>query len=261
VSDGEPDPRDISAVLDFDEFELDSVDMGWRAFVAELQPSIVESPAEREDDDGDASLSPGDPPSAPDAPADIPEAPWRTGTIRNELGVPLDIGQVWVRWTPARAEADPWLAQAVAGFEPLDNPAGQAAAAWLRNRSLVEFGSVATRLMVVDRVVEGFYSLAASQVEIKTRDRLGMTRSRTQPAALVQWLAKRRGSSVSGWEILAHAIGTALKVSEDLGLVAIVLEPYDEASADIWRADPYRFKTSRTTGPGGTPRLWRSLIR
>jgi len=114
--------------------------------------------------------------------------------------------------------------------------------------------------MIIDDVLEGFYSLAASRVELTTSHRRNVGEQPVQPAALITWLAKRNGSQVSGVQLLTHALGTALKVSEDMGIVAIVLDPYDEGSAEVWRSEPYRFRTSRTRGADGSVRLWRSIL-
>lgn len=178
----------------------------------------------------------------------------------------LDVGQTWYRWSPARAESDPWLLDAVEAFNPVDTAkgaaAGKAAAQWLRERSLGDFRTTKTRLCVVDGVVEGFYSMAASQVELRTSDRTSdMGQHPIQPAALVTWTAKGRSNRISGWHLLSHAAATALKVQEEMmGCVALVVDPYDAAAADVWRRQPYHFRTSRTRGPNGVPRLWRALL-
>ncbi len=196
----------------------------------------------------------------------LPRAPTAlTDETKKRLLMPdLDIGQVWVRWTPDRAERDPELCDAVASFHPVDSEkarqAGEAAATWLRERALLDYRSTVTRLLILDGVLEGFYSLTSSQVELRTSHRKDMGQHPIQPAALVTWLAKRDGAKITGMQLLAHAVGTALRVSDHMGVVALVLDPYDEAAADVWRAPPYNFKNSRTLGPDGTPRLWRTLL-
>jgi hypothetical protein len=125
----------------------------------------------------------------------------------------------------------------------------------------MNYRSSVTKLMIVDGVLEGFYSLAASRVELRTSDRRDIGEHPVQPAALVTWLAKRTRARVDGKQLLLHAVGTALKVGEDMGVVAIVLDPYNEAAAHVWRKAPYNFKNSRTLAPDGSPRLWRSLLR
>lgn len=172
-----------------------------------------------------------------------------------------DRGQLWVRWTPEVADREPDVAAAVESFEAVDTEAGRAATAWLKERALLDYRSSVTHLMIIEDRVEAYYSLASAQVELRQSDRRKVEAEHpVQPAALITWIAKHRYAQTSGIEVLAHAAGTALNVAEHQGVVALVLDPYDDDTAEMWKRPPYRFKPSRTRAPSGRPRLWRSLL-
>jgi hypothetical protein len=183
---------------------------------------------------------------------------------QGQLTQGLDVGQVWVRWTPEAAE-DPVLAAAVADFKAKGNSeAARAATAWLKERSLPNYRTTVTWLMLneAEDFVEGYYSLASSQVELRTdhRKALGPTEYPIQPAALITWIAKDGRAGISGKQLLAHAVAVAARVARLQGVVAIVLDPFDDGTAKIWKAAPYNFKTSLTRSADGRRRLWRHLV-
>lgn len=183
---------------------------------------------------------------------------------QGQLTQGLDVGQIWRRWTPEAAE-DPELAAAVAAFDAKGNTdASKAATSWLKERSLPNYRTTVTWLMLNDSedFLEGYYSLASSQVELRTahRKKLGPSEYPIQPAALITWIAKDGRSSISGKQLLAHAIAIAARVSRWQGVVAIVLDPFDEGTAKIWQSEPYNFKTSLTKSSDGRRRLWRHLV-
>ena len=92
-----------------------------------------------------------------------------SGEEQKKLVGNLDTGQVWVRWTPELAEEEPTIAAAVANFEAKGMTEGKAAASaatfWLRYRSLPNYRTTVTWLMLSaeEDFVEGFYSLASAQ--------------------------------------------------------------------------------------------------
>lgn len=171
-----------------------------------------------------------------------------------------DVGQIWVPWDPETAFGDERLARAVSEFEPVPNPAGWAAARWLREDSLASYGVTVTYLVLVGMRVEGFYAMCAGEVELPTKQRrdLGLSHPR-QGVALIVWLARCEGSRLSGQEILAHAFMRAKYVARIQGLAGIAVDPFDAETAAVWRAEPYEFLKSQTKLPNDLKRLWRPL--
>jgi hypothetical protein len=203
----------------------------------------------------------------------------------------VDRGETWARWYPSRAREQHEWVQAVQQFQAMDTEAGREATRWLKEDSLLNHGSTVTRIMLLEGRVEGFYALASAQVKLFSRDhktllkgslyREGLTMADagafrlkpTQPASLVAWIAKREGSEISGAEILWHAAKTALKIAEEQGNIALVLDPWDDITAErVWSKPPYNFKPSaplkafesgdseQTTQPPRPRRLWRTLM-
>lgn len=166
-------------------------------------------------------------------------------------------GEDWIRWTPETA-AEPDLADAVASFEGVDVPAGRAAAEWLRERALANHGSTVTYLMVVGGRVEAFYAICSASVQMTMRHRkeVGAGPHPSQPASLIAWLSKARDSDVDGETILLHALGVAQAVLDLQGNKVVVLDPYDEATADLW-AERHQFR--KTKADEGVTRLWHPL--
>jgi len=154
---------------------------------------------------------------------------------------------------------------AVQAFRSLDVPAGQRAAWWLRTEALLNHPSTVTQLLVVQGQVEAFFALCSATVKLSERHRkpvVGAERVHrvppSQPAAKIAWLAKRRGSYVSGHEILLNAVGTALEIIEyGQGQIVIALDPVDDATEHFWRSR-YGFKTSQPAD--GRVCLWRTLL-
>lgn len=157
-----------------------------------------------------------------------------------------DGGAAWVRLTREviadLAEDAHLLTDAIKEFEAVDKPAGREATDWLQRDALDWDGTTLTYLMLLDRRLEAFYASASSSVMLSQRDRkrargakrLPVSIPPRQPATLIAWLAKRRGASTSGLTVLEHAFSTAVQVSELQGNVALVLDPFDDATAELW---------------------------
>jgi hypothetical protein len=192
----------------------------------------------------------------------------------------FDDGEVaWVRLTPEviedLGEQRDLLLDAVEEFDSPAYEAGLQAAAWLRERALDEYGSSVTYLMLLDRRVEAFYAIASAEVLLTGRDRKRLFRrsgretyeiSPRQPASLITWTAKRDGGEDGcGERIMGHALATAWEVAELQGNVALVLDPYDHATAEMW-SDFAFLDFRRSADPRGRseagariPRLWTPL--
>lgn len=154
----------------------------------------------------------------------------------------------WVRLTPEvvedLGENRHFLLDAIEEFESLDNPAGCAATAWLRNDALAWHGTTLTYLMLLNRRIEAFYAATASSVLLSQRDRRRVRGDvpsglpPRQPATLISWLAKDRGAVTHGLTVLHHAFAVALQVSELQGTIALVLDPFDDPTAEMWMRMP-----------------------
>lgn len=158
---------------------------------------------------------------------------------------------LWVRWSPAAQAAYGWVEQAIAGFDPGPLAAAQAAARWLREDGLG--GESQPYLALVDEDLVGFYALTVGQVVLSGghRKKLGVTYS-TQGAVLLTWIAKSSRHEFDGRLLIADAIGIALEVAAKASATVLALDPYDEATSDMWktRCAMRESRTELRTRPG-----------
>jgi hypothetical protein len=151
---------------------------------------------------------------------------------------------LWVRWNPAARATYSWLGQAIADFDPGPLAAAQAAAKWLREDGLGDESQ--PYLAVADQAIAGFYALTVGQVILSGhhRKKLHLTFS-TQGAVLLTWIAKSAQHEFDGGVLLTDAIGIALEVAEKASATVLALDPYDRATADMWKTR-YAMRESRT---------------
>jgi hypothetical protein len=169
-------------------------------------------------------------------------------------------GSRWVTLSPRTAT--PAVLEAMAAFQPLDHPAGAAAARFLNEEAVVNHTMTRTHLLIDRDRVEGFVSLCSGSVRLSRRSirSLGLrTTIRTMPAVVLTWVARDRDSSVSGQELVETAFGLARESAENIGVAAFVLDPWDERVAEMWRSEPYPFRDSEQRRRGRPPRLWAPL--
>jgi hypothetical protein len=170
----------------------------------------------------------------------------------------------WVRYTPSEVERRPELAQLVAAFQPLDYPAGHAAQHFVQNEALDNHGSTVTHLLVgLDRV-EGFIATNFTEVMLTPEQSgtLDLPHRTRLPAFRVAWVAKHRETAASGLELMAAAYAMAEESLAYGGVVALVVDPYDAALAEKWKAEPYYFEESKERTRDGVPRkLWTPIQR
>lgn len=167
----------------------------------------------------------------------------------------------WRIWCPAEAgNAD--VAQAVEKFEPLRHPAARAATAWLKEEALATHPFTLTYLYMLDRRVEGFFAICSASVELRQSHRKQLAPEvslpPTQGASLIAWLAKHRDTAMPGEKIVDFAFSIAAKVAEQQGTTALVLDPFDDATASMWLAR-YEFRESATKIREDQRRLWMPL--
>ncbi|HET8862296.1 MAG TPA: hypothetical protein VFM94_03500 [Solirubrobacterales bacterium] len=182
---------------------------------------------------------------------------------QNALHTTKAVAQPANRWVRlSRQTATPELIEAINTFEPLDFPAGKAAAGFLKDEAVVNSTMTKTHLLVAENRVEGFISLCSGSVKLSERSirSLGLrTTIRTMPAIVLTWIARHRGSSTTGLELVETAFGLARESAENVGVAAFVLDPWDAKVADIWRNAPYPFRDSEQKRKGKPPRLWTPL--
>lgn len=170
---------------------------------------------------------------------------------------------VLVHWRPAVARAVPELRDAVMRFDPGDREAGQACAHWLRERALQEPPEAATRLLVQDGRVLGFFALTNGHAELRRDDReaLGLTYV-TQPAVVLAQVARAGSEPGVGEDLLLIATAVARRAAEFSAATVLALDPYDEPTSIMWQ-ERFGFRESAKPGPGrpaALKRLWVPLV-
>lgn len=167
------------------------------------------------------------------------------------------------RWvTLSRVTATAELIEAMDAFQPLDCPAGRAAAEFLSDEALTNSTMTRTHLLATDDRIEGFISLCSGSVQLSERSirSLGLrTTRKTMPAIVLTWVARHRESPVTGRELVETAFALARESAKNVGVAAFVLDPWDEKVAEIWRNDPYPFRDSEQKRKRKPPRLWTPL--
>jgi hypothetical protein len=169
--------------------------------------------------------------------------------------------RAWIEWTEEVAERRPDIRRAVETFQPVPIEAGQAAARWLKEHSLHP-GSK-TYMVFVDGRLQGFYAVTMGEALLRSSHQkdLGVEHPR-QGAVIITWLAKANDAVITGEELLLHAVGTARQAAHYVDAQVLALDPFDEATAEVWRKK-YGFRTSLATRDAqaqGPRRLWKALF-
>ena len=161
----------------------------------------------------------------------------------------------WLTLPGVDIEPSPRLREALDGFDAGPTPAGAAATRWLRDAALIEHPISRTRLYIANGAIAGYYSLCNAGVEISQRDRrraLALdTPIGTLPGSLVTWLAKDYEAGIDGTLLIKHAAATAREAAAMTASVALVLDPFDDATAEVWKK-AYGFRRSS----GKSRRRW-----
>ena len=174
----------------------------------------------------------------------------------------------WIQWTPKSAKEKPWLSRAVAAFKPVDTTAGKLAgernAKFLQDEALDKHPSTVTHLLVREHRIEGFFALCSGTAKMSEGDDRGpgqgdreVRLSPRQPVAHIAWIGRDRRSVITGTDLLAGAAALALEIIErGQGQIALSLDAFDEATAEMW-VDNFGF--NRTSEFDGRIPLWRGL--
>jgi len=163
----------------------------------------------------------------------------------------------WITLPGPQEELPNELRAALDEFDPGERPAALAAREWLRTQAVDSYQTSRTRLLIAEQRIAGFYSLAASQVELRQSDRsrAGFDPVRV-PAALVTWIAKDKRAEIDGKLLLLHAAGTARRAAELQATAVLVLDPFDAQTAMMWRE---RFGFRPSAEKRKPKRLWLPL--
>ena len=153
----------------------------------------------------------------------------------------------WIHLTGEQLSADAALVRAIERFQAPPGRAGDAAAAWLKERALKETSHIATYVLLVEDDVAGFYSLGMSDVELRSQHRKGIAASHPrQGAVLILWLARAaEAKNADAATILRHAVGIAQIGSRKVGAAVIAVDPFDAPTEDYWR-QRFGFRASLT---------------
>jgi hypothetical protein len=169
--------------------------------------------------------------------------------------------RAYVRLDHAAQEL-PKLDEAIRAFEPVPGPAGESVARWLVENAFREPREATVRLRLSYGRVTGVYALCAAQIalDMAQRSQLGGVRYRTQPAILLAQFARAADAPGIGRELLHHAGGTARRARTYIGATALVVDPFDESTAEMWR-EHFGFRDSQQPVPGNRRlrRQWLSL--
>jgi hypothetical protein len=173
----------------------------------------------------------------------------------------------WIEW---ELDSRDDIARMVEEFEPLDRPAGQNAARWLKDKARSDLFTV-THLLVSTERVEGFITCRVSEATLTWSgvESLGVSREEGRkrvPAYLLCWCAKHRESPVDGEELVLNAVRLGREVQR-YGCAVLALDPHDDEYAEkVWRqkhnfregAVPENFMTAGPE-PASQRRLWTPL--
>lgn len=181
-------------------------------------------------------------------------------TIRAIDEALADAEPTWVTLPPVDANISALFRRALADFDAGAKPAAVAATHWLQQSALAQHQNSRTALYIGNGRIAGYYSLCNAQVELSQRQRKKLdlrTPIGTLPASLVTWLAKDHRADFDGELLVMHAAATARKATMTQASVALVLDPYDDETAEMWRT---RFGFRRSSG-SNADRLWVPLAR
>lgn len=170
----------------------------------------------------------------------------------------------WINeWSQEVAEARPDIEAAVAKFQARqDLEAGRAATEWIRERAAGAHPGSVTYLLVADGAVQGYYSTSMSEVRLSSGDQRKLDEHHPrQGAVLITWLARADDAIIAdvAKQLLLHVVGIAREHASAIGATVLALDPYDEATADMWR-DRFGFRSSQTDRVDKPRRMWMPLF-
>jgi hypothetical protein len=142
----------------------------------------------------------------------------------------------WFHWRPGRESE--WvyddIKKAVDEFKPVPNKAGAAAASWLRDGALAGFPATVTWLYYDNARVEGFFSICSGNFAVREGIKGILPGGGTlKPASEITWLCKHAEAEKDGRWLISRAAVIALEVARVQGNIALIINPYDNETADF----------------------------
>jgi hypothetical protein len=163
----------------------------------------------------------------------------------------------WFVLSPALLKERPKIAEAVEAFE--GDPRFEVStegARWLKRAAAYERACLTRLLFIGDRLA-GFYALASAEVRItrgKELERLETLGGERVPASHIEWLLRSEDFKGIGEKLLLHATLVARDVARAQGNLVLTLDPYDSATARMWRG--FGFEKSATRLEEGLRRMY-----
>ena len=173
----------------------------------------------------------------------------------------------WLRWRPEYLNSIAYeeVVEAIDAFEPVDNKAGQMSAKWLKEEALVDDKMTGTWLMYRNQRLQGYVSICSGNITLHDDGKANAFRRTLRglpgvryageliPASEIRWMGRHVQSDFRGEVLLNHAMRIASEVAELQGNSALVIDPYDDDTADLL-LERYRFLRSAKKG-----QLWLRL--
>jgi hypothetical protein len=130
-------------------------------------------------------------------------------------------------------------------FKPVDNDAGRMSARWLREEALRDDKMTGTWLFYRNQKQQGYVSICSGNISLHDDGRANAFRRTLQglpgvryageliPASEIRWMGRHVEAEFKGEVILRHAARIASEVAELQGNSALVVDPYDDDTADF----------------------------
>lgn len=159
---------------------------------------------------------------------------------------------------PSATECPQELARAVAAFEAGETAAAAASVEWLREDALREHGSARTWAWVGSNQLHGFFAISFGIAKLQDADLEQLQAGpRPLPAVLLAQAARNPAGSLAPGAILVGALGVAVRIAQLGGAAALILDPYDEPTSEMWKRRGFLPTSDKPRG--GRQRLWRAL--
>jgi len=160
---------------------------------------------------------------------------------------------------PGRARCPDELVAAVEAFEVGQRPAALASAAWLRERALDEPGSARSWVWVGRGRALGFFAISVGAGKLEPEQLTALRAGqRPMPAVLLVQAARGTGAKLPAGSVLRGALGVAERIERLAGVGALMLDPFDEETAQMWRRRGF-VPVLDKPGQGRPARMWYPL--
>lgn len=167
----------------------------------------------------------------------------------------------WLRWRPEFIDSAAYeeVVEAVHNFKPVDNEAGHMSARWLKEEALTDDQMTGTWLFYRGQRLQGYVCICSGNLTLHDDGRANAFRRRLKalpgvryagelvPASKIRWMGRHVEGSYGGEVLLNHASRVAKEVAGWQGNMALVVDPYDDATAEFLQ-DKYSFLRSARHG-------------